>query len=101
MSGSQVSLGNAWAERAELLREIERLREKLAAAELKLAERSVVERAKGILMKRGGLDEETAYTVLRRMAMNEKLRIGEAAQRLIDVHAASGTHCAGAQGGKK
>ena len=93
--------GDTRAERAELLLEIQRLREKLAAAELKLAERILVERAKGILMKRGGLDEETAYTVLRRMAMNEKLRVGEAARRLVDVHGAPGAHDSGASRAKK
>ena len=61
------------------------LREQLADANLKLAERKLVERAKGLLMKSRGLDEETAYGVLRKAAMDRKLRIGEVAQQLIDA----------------
>jgi len=65
---------------AEHLHEIERLRQQLA-------ERKVVERAKGILMKTRGLDEETAYALMRKSAMDRNLRIGEVAQQLIDAGA--------------
>lgn len=65
---------------AEHLREIERLR-------LQLAERKLVERAKGILMKTRGLDEETAYALMRKSAMDRNLRIGVVAQQLIDAGA--------------
>ncbi len=61
------------------------LREQLAAANLKLSERKQVERAKGILMKARGLDEETAYNLLRKYAMDRKLKLGEVAQQLIDA----------------
>ena len=64
--------------------EVQRLRERLAVAELKLSERGLVERAKGILMKRRGFDEQTAYSMLRKLAMDRNLRIGEVAQRVID-----------------
>jgi len=68
----------------ELQRENEALRQELAKAKLKLAERVLVERAKGLLMKAHGFDEETAYRTLRRMAMNSNRRIGEVARRVID-----------------
>jgi two-component system, response regulator / RNA-binding antiterminator len=68
----------------ELQRENEALRQELARAKLKLAERVLVERAKGLLMKTHGFDEETAYRALRRTAMNSNRRIGEVAQRVID-----------------
>jgi two-component system, response regulator / RNA-binding antiterminator len=61
------------------------LRAELAEANLKLAERKVVEKAKGILMKSRGLDEDAAYGALRRMAMDRKLKLAEVAQRLIDA----------------
>ena len=61
------------------------LRMQLAEAELKLSERKVVERAKGLLMKSRGLDEETAYLALRKMAMDRKLKLVEVAQRVIDA----------------
>jgi two-component system, response regulator / RNA-binding antiterminator len=51
---------------------------------LQLAERKSVERAKAILMKKHRLDEEAAYSMLRRIAMDRNLRIGEVAQRVID-----------------
>jgi response regulator NasT len=44
-----------------------------------------VERAKGVLMERSGLTEDQAYQKLRSMAMNRKLRLGEVAQRVLDV----------------
>lgn len=65
--------------------ELQGLRAELAEANLKLSERKLVERAKGVLMKRQDLDEEAAYTALRRMAMDRKLRIAEVAQRILDA----------------
>jgi response regulator NasT len=61
------------------------LRERLAEANLKLSERKLVERAKGILMKSRNLDEEAAYALLRKFAMDRKLRMSEVAQQLIDA----------------
>ncbi len=51
----------------------------------KLAERKVVERAKGLLMARHQLSEEQAYQKLRNLAMNKNLKLSEVAQRLLDV----------------
>ncbi|MBJ7314024.1 ANTAR domain-containing response regulator [Rugamonas sp. CCM 8940] len=51
----------------------------------KLAERKVVERAKGLLMARHQLSEEQAYQKLRTLAMNKNLKLAEVAQRLLDV----------------
>lgn len=48
-----------------------------------LAERKVVERAKGILMKDRALTEEQAYALLRKTAMNENRRLSDVAQSLI------------------
>ena len=59
------------------------LREQLAEATLKLEERKLVERAKGLLMKARGLDEDAAYKLLRQQAMQQQLRLGEVAERLI------------------
>ena len=65
--------------------EFQALRTQLAQANLKLSERKLVERAKGILMKTRGLDEEAAYGVLRKFAMDRKLKLSEIAQQLIDA----------------
>ena len=61
------------------------LRTQLAEANLKLSERKVVERAKGLLMKTRGLDEDAAYAALRKMAMDRKLKLIEVAQRIVDA----------------
>lgn len=63
--------------------DFQRLREELADATLKLSERKVVERAKGLLMKTRGLDEETAFALLRKTAMDRKLTLVEVAQLVI------------------
>jgi response regulator NasT len=65
--------------------EMQSLRAQLAVANRKLTERKLVERAKGLLMKSRGLDEETAYSLLRKMAMDRKLKLSELAQRLVDA----------------
>jgi response regulator NasT len=64
--------------------DFQNLRTQLAQANLKLSERKLVERAKGLLMKTRGLDEEEAYGLLRKFAMNRKLKIADVAQQLID-----------------
>jgi response regulator NasT len=60
------------------------LRTQLAQANLKLSERKLVERAKGMLMKTRGLDEDAAYALLRKVAMDRKLKIAEVARQLVD-----------------
>ena len=64
---------------------VQTLRAQLADAEERLAERKLVERAKGLLMKSRSLDEEAAYAALRKMAMDRKLKLAEVAQRIIDA----------------
>ena len=46
------------------------LREELRDAQTKLAERKVIERAKGILMEQKGVGEEEAYRLMRKLAMD-------------------------------
>jgi len=57
----------------------------LASLAGRFEERKLVDRAKGILMDTGGMPEAQAYQVLRSAAMNRKVRLGQAAQRLIDA----------------
>lgn len=61
------------------------LRAELHDTKTRLADRKVVERAKGILMKHRGIDEEAAYSALRKLAMERGIRIGEAARQVVDV----------------
>jgi len=65
--------------------EFQRLRGELAAANERLAERKLVERAKGLLMKSRGLDEDAAYRLMRKFAMDRKQRLADVAQQLIDA----------------
>ncbi len=51
----------------------------------KLAERKVIDRAKGILMTSQRLTEDQAYQKLRSMAMNKNMKLAEIAQRILDV----------------
>ena len=63
----------------------QRLRRELADAKTELQERKVIDRAKGLLMQRQHLSEQAAYEKLRKAAMDKGLRIGEVAQRMLDV----------------
>lgn len=60
-----------------------RLNTELETTKAALAERKLVDRAKGILMKMKGIDEEEAYKVLRRAAMNQNRKIGDIAQSIV------------------
>jgi two-component system, response regulator / RNA-binding antiterminator len=60
-----------------------RLQNELDRTRTALEERKVIDRAKGILMKAKNLNEEDAYALLRRTAMNEKKKIAEVAQSVV------------------
>ncbi|ALA18419.1 MULTISPECIES: ANTAR domain-containing response regulator [Chelatococcus] len=60
-----------------------RLARELEEARSELADRKLVERAKGILMKSRGMTEEAAYALLRKTAMNQNRKIAEIAQSLV------------------
>ena len=51
----------------------------------KLAERKVIDRAKGILMNKHAMSEDQAYQKLPSMAMNKNLKLADIAQRILDV----------------
>ena len=60
-----------------------RLQRELTEARTELAERKLIDRAKGIVMKAKGLGEDEAYALLRRTAMNRKCKISDIAQSII------------------
>lgn len=66
-------------------REFQALRRELDDARSKLAERKIVEKAKGLLMARRSMSEEQAYQALRKMAMDRNQRLAEVARSVIDV----------------
>lgn len=61
------------------------LRDKLDAAETRLAERKLVERAKSVLMQQHGLPENEAYTLLRRTAMQRNTTMAALARDVISA----------------
>jgi two-component system, response regulator / RNA-binding antiterminator len=63
--------------------EFQALRSELASARTSLADRKLVERAKGILMRRRNLDEDGAYALLRKTAMDRKRKLVEVAREVI------------------
>lgn len=60
-----------------------RLQRELTEARSELADRKLIERAKGILMTMKGLSEDEAYKQLRRKAMNEKRKIADIARAIV------------------
>ena len=60
-----------------------RLQRELEDAKTELADRKLIERAKGILMSRKSLTEDEAYKLLRRQAMNEKRKIADIARAIV------------------
>lgn len=67
-----------------------RLQSELHEARSALAERKTVDRAKMLLMKRRGVDEPTAYALLRKQAMDSGRRIAEVADALITAESLLG-----------
>ncbi|MHB8473319.1 MAG: ANTAR domain-containing response regulator [Gammaproteobacteria bacterium] len=66
-------------------KEHQALRQELAQTKLSLAERKVIERAKGVLMRQRSCGEEQAFQALRKMAMDRNRRLAEVAQSVIDA----------------
>jgi response regulator NasT len=61
------------------------LRQELAEASRKLSERKTIEKAKGILMKSRGMDEDTAYAALRKMAMEKSQPLAKVAANVVEM----------------
>ena len=63
------------------------MRTELAATRRALEERKVIDRAKGLLMKARGIDEEAAYALLRRTAMDQGRKVVDVAEALVSTAA--------------
>jgi response regulator NasT len=61
------------------------LRRELDETGEKLAERKLIERAKGLLMQGRGLSEEDAYRALRRQAMENNTRLADVARQVVSI----------------
>ncbi len=60
-----------------------RMRSELEQAKRALEDRKVIDRAKGLVMKARGVDEDGAYTLLRRAAMDQGKKVVDVAQALV------------------
>lgn len=65
--------------------QFQQLRGELDKARSTLAERKLIEKAKGILMKRRKVDENEAYGLMRRMSMDQKSRLIDVANKIIEA----------------
>jgi response regulator NasT len=61
------------------------MKQELAEATQKLSDRKLIDKAKGILMKSRGLDEEAAYAALRKLAMDRGQPLGAIAKNVIEM----------------
>lgn len=61
------------------------LREELIQAQASLAERKVIDRAKGILMKQRRCSEDEAYRMLRNTAMDHNQKLVQVAENVINM----------------
>lgn len=61
----------------------QRMRTELAETKRALEERKVIDRAKGLLIKARGIDEDAAYALLRKTAMDQGKRVADVAQALV------------------
>lgn len=68
----------------------QQLREELAETRTALKARKLIERAKGLLMKQRAVDEETAYRLLRKFAMDHGVNMQVASERTLAILTAPG-----------
>ena len=61
------------------------LRQELADTKTELQNRKIIDKAKGLLMQRQGLNEQAAFEKMRKTAMDKGLKLAEVAQRMLDV----------------
>jgi response regulator NasT len=66
-------------------REYKALKDELSSAKTQLADRKVIEKAKGFLMKQKGMDEDAAFKALRKMAMDKGKSLAEVASSVMAV----------------
>lgn len=59
------------------------MRTELAETRRALEERKIIDRAKGLLMKAKNIDEDAAYALLRKTAMDQGRKVAEVAEALV------------------
>lgn len=64
-------------------RVFQRMRTELAETKRALEERKLIDRAKGMIMKARGVEEDAAYAILRKAAMDQGKRVADIASALV------------------
>jgi len=62
---------------------VRQMRQELVETRRALEERKVIDRAKGLLMKAKGIDEDAAYALLRKTAMDQGRKVADVAEALV------------------
>ncbi len=62
---------------------LRQMRVELEETRRALEERKLIDRAKGLLMKAKGIQEDEAYALLRKTAMNQNRRVADVAEALV------------------
>jgi response regulator NasT len=83
----QADLEAAIAIAVQRFEQFQTLRQEAADNKQALADRKIIERAKGVLMKKTGLDEETAFLRLQKLARDRNQRMVEVAQMVLSANA--------------
>jgi hypothetical protein len=68
------------------IREAEKLRAELKAANARLATRKIVERAKGLLQAQRGITEDSAYAYLRGESRSRRITLARVAEEVVRTH---------------
>jgi response regulator NasT len=68
--------------------EFQALRREAADLRQALADRKIIEQAKGVLMKRAGLDEQGAFRRMRKLAMDQNKKLADIAQMILTAEQA-------------
>jgi len=69
----------------ERFKEIRSLQTELVETKNRLEERKLIEKAKGILMQRNNISEDTAYQSLRKLAMEQNKKLVDVARSTIEL----------------
>lgn len=66
-------------------REFQALKDELTKTKTDLADRKIIDKAKGIIMKQRNISEDDAYKALRKLAMDRNEKIADVAKNVIEV----------------
>jgi response regulator NasT len=86
----QADLEPAIARAMRRFEQFQALRREAADLRQALADRQLIERAKGVLMRRAGLDEQDAFRRLQRLASEKNLKLAEMARAIVTADDALG-----------